>query len=184
MGYSTCLTVLGIELDSIKLQARFPQDKFQRIYSLLEVWSQKKYCKRKELDSPIGNLQHACKVAPRGRTSLRRMINLLVAFLQDDHPIHLNREFHLDLIWLREFFKSWDGLSFLLSPWWAPLPDFQVTSDAAGAIIYGAIFSGHWFADKWLAGQQPLSNAYKSCSQLSLQQLSGVPIGCSSGVLL
>ena len=83
-GPSTCLTVLGIELDTIKLQARLPQDKFQRIYSLLEVWSQKKYCKRKELESPIGNLQHAFKVAPRGRTSLRRMINLLVAFFQDD----------------------------------------------------------------------------------------------------
>ena len=160
-GPSTCLTVLGIELDSIKLQARLPQDKFQRISSLLEVWSQKRYCKRKELESLIGNLQHACKVAPQGRTFLRRMINLLVTFRRDDHPIRLNREFHLDLTWWREFFKSWDGLSFLLSPRWAPLPDFQVTSDAAGAIGYGAIFSGHWFAGKWLTGQQPLSIAYK-----------------------
>ena len=89
------------------------------------------------------------------------MINILVTFRRDDHPIRLNREFHLDLTWWREFFKSWDGLSFLLSPRWAPLPDLQETSDAAGAIGYGAIFSGHWFAGKWLAGQQPLSIAYK-----------------------
>ena len=33
----------------------------------------KRYCKRKELESLIGNLQHACKAVPQGRTFLRRM---------------------------------------------------------------------------------------------------------------
>ena len=65
------------------------------------------------------------------------MINLLSAFWLDDHPIRLNREFHLDLSWWYEFFISWDRLSFLLSPTWAPLPDFSVSSDAAGALACG-----------------------------------------------
>ena len=30
-GPSTCLTILGIELDSLNLQVRLPQDKFDRI---------------------------------------------------------------------------------------------------------------------------------------------------------
>ena len=33
---STCLTVLDIELHSLKVQARLPQDKFDRITALLE----------------------------------------------------------------------------------------------------------------------------------------------------
>ena len=79
-GPATHLTILGIELDSGTLQARLPQEKFDGIVALLEEWLLKRHCKRKELESLIGNLQHACNVAPQGRTFLRRMINLLAAF--------------------------------------------------------------------------------------------------------
>ena len=91
------------------------------------------------------------------------MINLMSAFWRDDHPIRLNQEFHLDLSWWCEFFISWDGLigSFLLSPTWASLPDFSVSSDAAGALGYGAISGHDWFVGKWSTAQQPLSIAYK-----------------------
>ena len=43
-GPSKCLTVLGTELDSMTLQARLPQDKFDRIAALLESWSLKQHC--------------------------------------------------------------------------------------------------------------------------------------------
>ena len=71
---------------------------------------------RKQLESPIGNLQHTCTIILPGRTFLRRMINLLSAFQRDDHPIGLNQELRLDLSRWREFFDSWYGLSFLLFP--------------------------------------------------------------------
>ena len=39
-GPSTCLMVLhGLELDSMTLQARLPQDKYDHIAALLESWS-------------------------------------------------------------------------------------------------------------------------------------------------
>ena len=133
-GPATRLTILGIELDSKNLQARLPPDKRDRIVSLLDEWSAKRFCKRRELESLIGHLHHACKVAPQGRTFLRRMIDLLCAFRRDDHPIRLNQEFRRDLTWWRELFQTWDGLSFFCTPTWAPLPDFQVSSDAAGSL--------------------------------------------------
>ena len=160
-GPSTCLTILGIELDSVRLQARLPPEKFQRIQTLLGEWSRKRSCRRKELESLIGHLHHAGKVAPQGRSFLRRLINLLSAFRRDDHPIRLNEGFHLDLAWWKEFFLSWSGHSFLLLPEWAPLPDFQVSSDAAGGFGFGAFFRGHWFSDAWSAAQLPLSIAHK-----------------------
>ena len=89
------------------------------------------------------------------------MINLLSAFRRDDHPIRLNLEFHLNLAWWHEFFHSWDGLSFLLSPKWAPLPDFSITSDATRALSYSGILDNEWFPGKWSASQKPLSIAYK-----------------------
>ena len=44
---------------------------------------------------------------------------------------------------------------------WAPLPDFQVSSNASGSLGYGAIFNNQWFFGAWSALQQPLSIAYK-----------------------
>ena len=61
-GPSTRLTVLGIELDSLTLKARLPHDKFERIVALLESWSVKRHCSKKELESLIGTLHHMCKV--------------------------------------------------------------------------------------------------------------------------
>ena len=84
-GPFTPLTVLGIEPDSLLLQARLPQEKFDRIPPLLVSWSLKRHCTQKELGSLTGNLQHACKVVPSGRTFCR-MTNLLSAFRRDDHP--------------------------------------------------------------------------------------------------
>ena len=160
--------ILGIELDTIKLQARLPKDKFDLIASLLAFWSNKRHCTRKELESLIGHLQHACKVIPQGRTFLRRMINLLTAFRREDHPIRLNREFHLDLAWWLEFFTSWNGKSFLLAPQWAPLPDFQISSDASGTMGYGAIFMSHWFTGSWSVSQLGFSIAYKELFPIAI----------------
>ena len=129
-GPATCLTILGIELDSDRLQARLPTEKKDRIVALLEEWSTERFCKRQELESLIGHLHHICKVAPQGR-----MIDLLCAFRLDDHPIRLNQEFRRDL------FQTWDGPSFFCMPMWAPIPEFQVSSDAAGSLGYGAIFN-------------------------------------------
>ena len=89
------------------------------------------------------------------------MINLLCTFRRDDHPIRLNQEFHRALTWWRELFQSWDGLSFFLMPAWAPLPDFQVSSDAACSLGFGAIFNSQWFYGGWAVSQQPWSMAYK-----------------------
>ena len=42
-----------------------------------------------------------------------------------------------------------------------PLPDFQVSSDAAGSLGYGAIFNSQWFCGARSVIQSPLSIVYK-----------------------
>ena len=80
-GPSMCLTVLGTELDSLTFRACLSQEKFDHIAALLDTWSSKQHCTRRELESFIGDLwQHACKVIPPGRTFLRQIIYLLSAF--------------------------------------------------------------------------------------------------------
>ena len=128
---------------------------------MLTEWSAKRFCQHRDLESLVGHLHHTCKVAPQGRISLRRMINLLCAFRRDDHPIRLNQEFRLDLTWWQELFHSWDCLNFSCMPTWAPPPDFQVSSDAKGSLGFGAIFKSHWFCGAWSASQRLLFIAYK-----------------------
>ena len=83
--------------------------------------------------------------------------NLLAAFHREDHPIRVNREFHLDLSWWLEFFQSWNRYSFLLSPRRALIPDIHVSCDAAGSIGCRAILGRDWFPGRWSPLQMPLS---------------------------
>ena len=76
-GPTTCLTFLGIELDSHQMTARLPPAKLSELLALTKLWTDKKTCSRKELESLIGKLSHACYVVPAGRTFMRRLINLL-----------------------------------------------------------------------------------------------------------
>ena len=89
------------------------------------------------------------------------VINLFSAFDREDHLIRLNREFHFDLSWWLEFFQSWNGYSFLLSPHWTPIPDLHVSSGSSGSIRYGAILCRDCFAGRWYPLQMLLSTAYQ-----------------------
>ena len=58
-------------------------------------------------------------------------------------------------------YQSWDGCSFLQYPQWTLLADFEVSSDASGALGYGAVVQGHWFSGASLAKQVSQSIEYK-----------------------
>ena len=44
---------------------------------------------------------------------------------------------------------------------WAPVPEFQVSLDAAGSLGYGEIFNAQWFCGAWSMEQRSLSTVYK-----------------------
>ena len=160
-GPSTCLTFLGIELDSDQMTARLPANKLSELLILIQSWVSKKHCKRKELESLVGKLSHACYVVPAGRTFLRRLINLLRDSKRYWKTIRVTRECQLDLEWWSDFLPSWDGVYFFDLPEWAPLADFELSSDASGKKGFGVYYNGAWFAKVWLEAQQPLGMAYR-----------------------
>ena len=49
VGPTTCLTFLGIELDSVNMTARLPADKLAELICMLDDWSAKRWCRLKEL---------------------------------------------------------------------------------------------------------------------------------------
>ena len=69
---TTCLTFLGIELDTNLMVAILPTDKIIKIRHLLQDFHNKHKVKLKELQSLIGLPNFACRVILPGRTFLRR----------------------------------------------------------------------------------------------------------------
>ena len=115
-GPTTCLVFLGITIDTLEGELHLPEEKMDRLWSLLQSWGDRETCTKKELESLVGSLNHACKVVRPGRPFLRRILDLLhsphVRFA-GDNGIRLSREFRADLAWWQEFIQEWNGVSFL-----------------------------------------------------------------------
>ena len=59
-GPSTTLEFMGIILDTVRMEARLPADKVERIQASLALFQTKRTCTLKELQSLIGTLNVAC----------------------------------------------------------------------------------------------------------------------------
>jgi hypothetical protein len=132
-GPTTCLTFLGIEVDTVS-------GKLKRLKTLLQEWGDKKARQRRDLESLIGVLNHVRKVVRCGRTFLRRMLDLLHGVPMHPlcpHPIRLSRAFRPDRG------ACWGGVSFL--PPTTRLLAQQLASDTSGSWGCGAYYDSHWF---------------------------------------
>lgn len=147
-GPCTCLSFLGIELDSSSMQARLPQDKLDRLGQELAQWQDKKSCTRRELEHLVGLLQFACKVVPQGRPFVRRLINLLCIPSKPFHHLRLNQAARSDLLWWHSFVHIWNGISLLrLSN--GLVPSANVFTDASGNFGCGAVWGLQWLQGVW-----------------------------------
>lgn len=160
-GPSTTFSFLGVVLDTLLLQARLPEDKVAALQNLLCSWSTKRVCLRRDLESLLGHLHHAAKVVYPGRPFLRRLTDLLRGTRSQSRFIRLNRDTRNDLLWWSAFLRDWNGVSFFTSPHWSSLSDLQVSSDASGAIGFGAYLDGLWFHGRWNPSQLSASIAFK-----------------------
>ena len=113
-GQSAVMIFLGFELDTNSMVVRLPEEKLQRILSMVQEWKVKK---KRELESLLGHLQHAATVIRPGHTFVRRLIELLSAFKNRDHWIRLNDTTRSDLCWWACFMEVWNGIS-LTWLWW------------------------------------------------------------------
>ena len=159
-GPAQCLTFLGIELDTQVGVMRLPADKLSRLKDLLAHWSLRKSCRRQQLESLIGTLQHACRVVKPGRAFLRRAIDLLrnPGATKGHHHLRLNREFRADLQWWNTFAVRWNGVSMFPCP---PRPAFSATSDASGSWGCGAWSGSSWFQLEWPAAARDFHISFK-----------------------
>ena len=147
-GPTPILTFLGIELDSTTMEIRLPYVKIVKLKSLIASWRSRKSCRRRELESLVGHLCHACKVVRPGRRFLRGFFQLLSKCRRRHFCIRLNCGFRADLEWWHTFLIGWNGAS-MLYPVHAQQARIHVWSDASGSWGAAAICESQWFQIKW-----------------------------------
>lgn len=147
-GPSSCLTFLGIELDTMAMEMRLPQAKLAELQVVIHSWVGRRSCEKRELCSLIGKLQHATKVVRPGRTFLRRMFEQLAVAKKMHHHVRLNQSFRSDLAWWNTFLAAWNGVS-LLSEVISKSPDHVICTDASGSWGCGAVWGTCWLQYKW-----------------------------------
>ena len=146
-GPSTSLTFLGIQINTVTFQLSLPYSKILRLQQLLGIWTSKRSCTRKELESLLGHLAHAATVIRPGRIFLRHLFSLLSVASKPSFFVRLNSVARADLLWWHCLIDHWNGLSFFPPA----SPSSHVYSDASGTFGCGAVnqVMGLWFQLQW-----------------------------------
>ena len=139
----------GIELDSLKWEARLPTDKIEKCIQCIASFLTRKKVTLKELQSLIGLLHFACSVVTPGCVFLRRLIDLTRGISQPHFFIRLNCNVKGDLRIWQTFLSSFNRRSLFLDDTWSKNHKLNLYTDASGAIGFGALFGREWCYGKW-----------------------------------
>lgn len=150
-GPATTLSFAGIELDSIRMEARLPQDKIMKCTEMLNSFIYRKKVTLNELQTVFGLLNFACAIIKPGRAFLRQLIDLTIGVQLAHFLIWVTSEARADLqLWL-SFLQNFNGKPFFLDDNWLNSSQLNLYTDASGVLGFGAIFGRHWCYGKWPA---------------------------------
>ena len=156
--YSDILNIiifLGIELDSVKREARLPTERLTILKDTLSNFQQKERVSRHDFDSLLGHLAHAAKVVKWGRTFCQRLREVRKSFPARATHITLSTEAQRDISWWQRYVETWNGkVPFPTTE--KPVPiDLSLASDASGTLGFGAVCDSHWFSALWADARVP-----------------------------
>jgi len=148
-GPATTLSFAGIELDSVSFEAHLPQDKLEKCVASISDLLPRKKVTLKEVQSLTSLLNFACSVVVPGRAFLRHLIDLTLGILFPNHFTRQTREVQLDLQLWQSFLTNFHGRTFFLEDTWSSSDNFQLYTDAAAALGFGAVFGSKSCYGKW-----------------------------------
>ena len=149
---TTTAILHGIEVDTVKMELRLPEDKVESAKFLLDEMYNRKKVQLRKLQSLIGVLNFACRVIVPGRAFLRRLIDLTKGVSHPDHWIRLNQEARKDINAWRTFLVHFNGKTMCLPNNWISSNSVNLHTDASG-FGYAAVYGSHWlqgrFPEEW-----------------------------------
>jgi hypothetical protein len=128
------MTFLGIELDTIAMEARLPLDNVLKIKNSLSEMRVRRKVTLRELQLLIGLLTFACCVFRPGITFLRRLINRTKGIQQPHFHIRLNKESRLYIAAWLLVIDHFNGKTMLLREIWISANKLHAYTDAARSL--------------------------------------------------
>jgi hypothetical protein len=154
------ITVHGIEVDSIRMEMRLPQDKIIKAKVQLEHLQHTNRTTLRTLQALIGLLNFTCRVVVPGRAFLRRMIALTRGVMRPHHHIRINNEAKADIAAWLCFINDYNGVTLLRERLWIASPKIHLFTDAAASLGYAAVLGSTWFQGTWPSAWKSLSIAF------------------------
>ncbi|CAG2225805.1 unnamed protein product [Mytilus edulis] len=149
LGPVTCIEYLGIILDTIRMEARLPENKLCRIKEYLLFFLNRKTCTKREMLSLLGHLNFAMRVIIPGRSFISYLLNIAHSVKELHHHVTLNSSCRNDLSLWHKFLDQWNGISFFIDDNIVNASDFDLYTDAASTVGFGGYFKNRWFQALW-----------------------------------
>ena len=146
---TTCIKFLGLEVDTIAMEVRLPEDKLIDLkFCVNDIIIRKgKKITLRELQSLIGKLNFACRAIAPGRAFLRRLINATIGLKLPHHRTRVSKAMVEDLQVWQAFLDHYNGVQMMINMWEGDVLDLY--TDASGGQGFGAYFNGHWSFGEW-----------------------------------
>jgi hypothetical protein len=151
-GPCTKLTFLGIELDSVALEARLPAARLREMRLLVMDWGSRPQASMRDLQSLAGLRNFACYVVRPGRFYVRRIFNAIARLqhqgVHPSAPRPVDGDIRADLAWWAQFLSAWNGHSLIYELAWTKAERIELFTDACER-GFGGHFGKRWFAGRW-----------------------------------
>ena len=150
VGPTQQITFLGVEIDSVAMEVRLPQEKLVELLELLEGWLERKHCIKEDLESLTGKLQYASRVVRPGRCFLWHLYAAQAVARKKSAVMRVSKTIRADVRWWYTFAQDWNGTSLLWSCGKLTIEE-EVWTDASGGWGYGAWWKFQWLSVPWAA---------------------------------
>lgn len=153
IGPVTLITFLGLEIDTVLMLVKIPQDKLQKLKDQLIPLMSKKRIAIKELESLTGLMAFCSRAIVSSRAFIRRFYDL-IASVKNAKPyytVRINNEVKSDAeMWL-QFLSNFNGECYMPEKFWTSNQSIELFTDSTGNESLGcaAYFRGHWVQYQW-----------------------------------
>lgn len=170
-GPVTSLEYLGVQLDTVRMEARLPVVKICRILEILQSFLEKKSCTKRQLLCLLGHMNFASRIIRPGRSFVSHLISLSTSVKELHHHVTLTAAVRSDLAMWSVFLKNWNGVSFFLDDQVTPAVDMELYTDATLTSFAG------YFKNKWFQGFFP-EELYAEKQSMALFELYPIVMAC------
>ena len=140
----TCLEFLGLEIDTVSMEARLPDEKLGYLREILDSAIVLDSMSLMQVQELVGFLQFASQVIPHSRAFIRRLIDFSMTFASPFTRRRVPAYARADIHWWRSFAHAWNGIR-LINP---SSHTVHVYTDASGTKGIGGVFDDQWFSSR------------------------------------